>query len=537
MARPSPRITRDPNIEIIDEKSGTRVAQYGARFMELSLPRGTRVIYPNAPMEPLANVKAAIRHALNNPHDTAPLFAQLRPGMKLTIAIDDISMPLPPMQRPDIRELVLTEVLKLCADYGVDDIEMIIALCLHRRMTGPEVKRMVGKKIFNEYWPDRLYNHDAEDQDNIVDLGTTKNGYHCRINRRAVESDLLIYVNLNFVPMNGGYKSVAVGLCDYKSVSAHHNTETMHKCHSYMDPSARQNELNKRITEQGKYIDEKMNIFTIETAVNNRMFGGMLGFLNRPERTWSEFDRAKFQASNAMLNKLPPAARRKVFEQIEAPYGVIGVEAGKTEPVHKKIVDLNFKQYAVPVKGQCDVLIAGMPFISPYSVNAPLNPLLVQVMALGYLFNFYRKNPLVKKGGVMIITHPVYEEFHREHHPSYIEFYHRILSHSTDSRKITQFEKEFAENPDYVQMYRTGNAYHPVHPFYMWYWGDAGRSWIKNQVIVIGAEHERAPRQMGWRTAKNLNEALEMAQGMLGKSHLEITMSHAPPIMVTDVEL
>jgi len=29
-----------------------------------------------------------------------PLYAKLRPGMKVTIAIDDISVPLPPMKRP-----------------------------------------------------------------------------------------------------------------------------------------------------------------------------------------------------------------------------------------------------------------------------------------------------------------------------------------------------------------------------------------------------------------------------------------------------
>ncbi|MEZ4472592.1 MAG: lactate racemase domain-containing protein [bacterium] len=46
-------------------------------------------------------------------------------------------------------------------NYGVDDIHIIVAICLHRRMTGPEIKRMVGDKIFDAYWPDRLYNHDA----------------------------------------------------------------------------------------------------------------------------------------------------------------------------------------------------------------------------------------------------------------------------------------------------------------------------------------------------------------------------------------
>jgi hypothetical protein len=31
-------------------------------------------------------------------------------------------------------------------------------------MTGPEVRHIVGDKIFNAYWPKRLYDHDAEDR-------------------------------------------------------------------------------------------------------------------------------------------------------------------------------------------------------------------------------------------------------------------------------------------------------------------------------------------------------------------------------------
>ncbi len=537
MARPQPRsITRDSNIEIIDRRSGPKVVHYGTRFREVSLPRGSRVIYPNPPMEPLGNVKAAIKYALNHPLEKEPLYAKLRPGMKLTIAVDDISLPLPPMVLPDIRQTILTEILEQAADHGVDDIEIIVALCLHRRMTGPEIRRMVGDKIYNAYYPDKLYNHDAEDPDGIVELGVTDEGHRVRLNKRAVDSDLLIYVNVNLVPMDGGHKSVTIGLCDYISVSAHHNTRVMHKCHSYMDPRHSKSELARITDDMGQIVDKAIDVFHIETAVNTDMYGGMLKHLAKKESMWSEFDRAKFQASNALLERLPEAGRRKIMDSIPAPYGIIGVQAGATKPVHDKILDVSFKQYAVPVKGQADVLVAGIPFISPYNVNSTLNPLLVQVMALGYLFNFYRNAPLIKEDGVMIIFHPCEESFNRDHHPSYVEFYHRILDISTNSWDIHQYEKEFAHNPDYIQMYRKGNAYHGVHPFYMWYWGDAGRKHV-GKVIVVQPENERVPRKLGWESAPNFETALDMARDYLGKPQPEITLSHAPPIMVCDVEV
>src|ERR671926_1576271 len=142
----------------IDRDSAPRIISSGMDFLLEDLPVGTRVIYPNAPVKGLANREAAIRYALNHPHDCDPLYAQLEPGMKVTIAVDDISLPLPPMRTPDVRQTILEIVLDLLADSGVDDVHIIIANSLHRRLTDWEMKRMVGAKIFKDFFPDRYYN-------------------------------------------------------------------------------------------------------------------------------------------------------------------------------------------------------------------------------------------------------------------------------------------------------------------------------------------------------------------------------------------
>ena len=91
----------------------------------------------------------------------------------------------------------------------------------------------------------------------------------------------------------------------------------------------------------------------------------------------------KWEAMKRTFSKLPRAARRKMLHAIPAQYELIACYAGKTEPVHEKILEKNYQQYEIPVKGQCDILITGIPDISPYNVYSALNPLLVQVMALG----------------------------------------------------------------------------------------------------------------------------------------------------------
>src|SRR5512140_2178183 len=127
-------------IVTIDRDSPPRVLFSGEDLLLEDLPVGTRVVYPKPPIAGLSNVKSAIRWAINHPEGCDPLHAMLRPGMKVTIALDDISLPLPPMKTPDVRQQVLEVILPLLADSGVDDVHLVIAVALHRHMTKDEMK-------------------------------------------------------------------------------------------------------------------------------------------------------------------------------------------------------------------------------------------------------------------------------------------------------------------------------------------------------------------------------------------------------------
>jgi Lactate racemase N-terminal domain len=524
---------RSDSVVTIDRRSAPRLIPFGDDFLLHELPVGTRVIYPRPPLEPLPQPDVAIRQALLHPEGCDPLFAQLRPGMKVTIAIDDISLPLPQMRRPDIRERVLTIVLDLLADYGVDDVHIIIATSLHRRMTDAEIRGVVGATVFNSFAPDRLYNHDAEDRRNMVTVGKTEHGEKVTLNRRAAESDLLIYVNINLVPMDGGHKSVSVGLGSYDSIRHHHNHATMVDCQSYMDPT--RSALHASCDRMGRLIDKQLKVFAIETTINTQMYPRTLDFLQRNEDTFTDLDRLKVDGMRWTLGRLSPSLRRDMLMRYAAPYGMTGVFAGRTEPVHSLALRRVYQQYAVPVRGQSDVLIVGVPYICPYNVNSIMNPILVQCTGLGYLFNMYRNKPLLRPGGTLIVCHPLPDEFHPDHHPSYIEFFHRCLAETTDSADLgTRFEAEFARDPNYIHQYRHGHAYHGVHPFYMWYWGDAGRAHV-GRVIAAGAQDAGIATRMGWDAADTLDDAIAMARDDLGRS-ASITYLHLPPLVIADVE-
>ena len=92
-----------------------------------------------------------------------------------------------------------------------------------------------------------------------------------------------------------------------------------------------------------------------------------------------------------------------------------------------------------------------------------MNPILVMCMGLGYMFNMYRNKPLVREGGVIIMTHPTYRDFHPVQnkynflYPNIDEplICHLYAQHITEDSKRTPYtnyltieEHEFLDNYD-----------------------------------------------------------------------------------------
>jgi len=519
----------------VDRSTPPVLFHHGEQLRLEKLPADrTRIIYPPEPLAPLAHPEAAIRRALLEPIDSDPLPALLFPGMKLTIAFDDISLPLPPMRRPDIRQRVIEAVLDLAAEAGVDDVHIIAALALHRRMTEVELRHAVGDRVYDAFEPrGALYNHDAEDPDGMSLIGETRHGEEVQISTRAAESDLIVYVNINLVSMDGGWKSTATGLSGYQALRHHHNVATMRQSKSFMDQES--SELHRSNWRQGEVLSKAgIKIFQIETTVNNDLYGdGPLSVLAKREWEWNVRDRATFLAARTGLDRLSPPARRKILHGWRAPYGLTSVQAGEVEAVHRITTANVYEQQLVPVEGQTDVLALGLPYISPYNVNSIMNPILVMCLGLGYFFNLYKGRPLVREGGVLIMSHPTQPEFHPVHHPSYIDFFEEVLADTTDPLEIEQkYEKRFAEDEWYRHLYRTSYAYHGVHPFYMWYWGSHALEHLGG-VVVVGGDPATV-RRLGFRPASTMDDAFEMAADLVGRRPT-ITYLKNPPLVMADV--
>src|SRR5262245_11870346 len=294
----------------------------GENFSLEKLPAGrTRVIYPPEPLAALDDIDGAIRNALLHPHGQDPLPALLFPGMKLTIAFDDVSLPLPKMRRPDLRQRIIEAVLDMAAAAGVDDVHIIAALGLHRRMHEYELRHALGDRIYDAFHPRRmLTQHDAEDYDNLAVIGETGEGEIVEINKRAADSDLVVYANINSVPMDGGWKSITTGLASYRCLSYHHTGHTLQQTRSLMGPREH-SALHRSIWRMGKVLrDSGPKLFQVETTLNTDMFPKEFSFVSTREWEWSPRERATFVASSKALSRMPVKAARKIFHGIQAPH-------------------------------------------------------------------------------------------------------------------------------------------------------------------------------------------------------------------------
>ena len=106
------------------------------------------------------------------------------------------------------------------------EITILIATGCHRGTTKAELVEKFGPEIVEK---EKIVIHDCADEANIVTIGTLPSGGALRINRLAVEADLLIsegFIEPHFFAgFSGGRKSVLPGIAAKETVCWNHNAE------------------------------------------------------------------------------------------------------------------------------------------------------------------------------------------------------------------------------------------------------------------------------------------------------------------------
>ena len=262
----------------VDDRTPPLLVPDGDRFRLEKFPLGTRVIYPVESLPRIPDLVEAINAALDAPLQSEPLAALLQPAMRLTIAFDDIGTPTPRMRRPDIRGKVIEAVLTRAAAAGVDDVALVSANGLNRRMTAEELEYIVGERVFRSFYADGLLtNHDAEDADNLVSIGSTTDG-EVALNARVANSDLLIFVHLADNSRRRGAAEIAAGLG---------STATIGQLCGLQGQGS-----DAAAAEIADLVSAAVPVFEIDAVLDNDVLAPPLEFLSGREWEWTLKDRA-----------------------------------------------------------------------------------------------------------------------------------------------------------------------------------------------------------------------------------------------------
>jgi hypothetical protein len=501
----------------VDDRTPPVLVASGDTFRLERLPVGARVVYPADSLPPV-HTGEAVAAALDHPTGSDPLGARLRPGMRLTITFDDNTVPVPGMTAPDLRASVIEAVLTRAAAAGVDDVALIAAIGLNRRQTPAELRALVGERVFRSFHADGLLtNHDAEDPDGLAEIGSVGE-LAVALNRRVVDSDLVVHVHLVTSPNGGGATAVLNGLGGASTLAglgAHG-----------VDPGT--------AAEAAALVAAKLQLFSVEAVLDADVFPEPLSFLAKREWEWSVKDQARwFGLRRGTAAVTSATLRRRILGRLTAPWHPVGVYGGDPVAAGVAGAELALSQQRVEVSGQADVGIVGVPGRTPFSVDCPTNPVLAAWNGLAGSFGAHTGTPLVREGGALIVFHPLGSDFSPLFHPSYVDFFAEVLSATTDPAQISaDFEKKFATDPWYAHLYRTSHAFHGLHPVHRWYETARATRGV-GDVVWVGADRANTER-LGFRAASTLADALEIVSSSVGRSP-QITYLHTPPQVVVDI--
>lgn len=164
------------------------------------------------------NENEVIMKGFASPIGTKPLRDAAKDARSVLILSDDNSRPTPVNKLLPIilKELGIAEVPD-------ENISILMSLGTHRAMTDEEIDRKLGYGIRQRF---KVFNHQWNNVDNMINLGQSKTGNDILVNKKVVEADFVIGIG-NIVPhpaagFAGGGKIVDPGCVSDETCGAFH---------------------------------------------------------------------------------------------------------------------------------------------------------------------------------------------------------------------------------------------------------------------------------------------------------------------------
>ena len=193
---------------------------YGSGHLPIEVPDDRTTVIEPAHIDGLADEKAAVLDALQNPIGSQPLLERILPDTKICIAFTDITRATP-------HDRIIPWLLEHLGGPN-DNITLLNQLGTHRPNTREELETMLTREVVANY---RVLNHEPENPEALVQVGTTADGTPALLNRHIVEADLRIITGFIephfFAGFSGGVKGIMPGCAGLETVMSNHGAKNI----------------------------------------------------------------------------------------------------------------------------------------------------------------------------------------------------------------------------------------------------------------------------------------------------------------------
>jgi len=243
---------------------------YGKEKILVNVPEPCKILTPKSVK--IKNQHELIQSALSKPLGKESFDHFAHTSKKLLVIVNDATRPTPTSQILDYLYPTLS---------AHPDVTFLIATGVHRAPTEEEYHF-----IFGDHYDDfrhQIVAHDARKKEDMVYLGTSKNGTEMYINRLVPEiGNVLVIGSVEphyFAGYTGGRKSFLPGVASYKTIEMNHKLALSDKACSLV---LQGNPVNEDMVDAMKVL-HKINIFSIQTVLtgDHRLYAVTAGDLHQ----------------------------------------------------------------------------------------------------------------------------------------------------------------------------------------------------------------------------------------------------------------
>jgi hypothetical protein len=483
----------------------------GSRIPVLSLPDEAVVLRPPPPLDPIADVGAAVEEALRYPLGGRPLEELAPAGGRATIVVDVPVLPLPGAPG-DPRQDALAAVIAALARAGVPSERQTILVAggLERRAGQHELEELLRPARARRFHG-AVVVHDAEDE-RLVPIGEAS-GRVLRLAPSLAETDLVVVVSAAETVLHGGPAALlaAADAATARAATADSLLQTSGSPGWSLAVG-----LERLLAARAPLVGVSL------VLDHPHVTGRFRGYPHDPRAD----ERAAGAPTRRLLNALPAIVRRRLLQESSRELRATAAFAGSPSVAHAEALLRGISLRGSRVGGPLDALVVPLPWKSPHRPREPLNPITAAAVGLGLALRLWRDEFPLVEGGTAVLLHSFSRTFGDGPGAPFRALFH-ALREGREPEDVAGAEAAAARDEKALAAYRAGRAPHPLLPYADWA-ACAPALQRLGRVIVAGCRDAGAARALGFVPTHNAATALEMAHGVAeGDARLGVLM--APP--------